>query len=76
LENKVKYLRRSEKYDMTQEQLANALGITRQHVISIEKGTNISAGLMLKIADFFDEDPRDIFFTSDVVSNLQKSNTA
>ena len=72
LKNKVKYLRRSEEFDLTQEQLAKELGVSRQTINGIEKGRPPSAELMLKISAFFNKDPREIFFTGSVVSNLQK----
>jgi putative transcriptional regulator len=74
LKNKIKYLRRSEGYDLTQEQLANELGVSRQTIIELEKGRHPSAELLLKVSTFFNKDPREIFFTDDVVSNLQTSN--
>jgi putative transcriptional regulator len=72
MKNRIKYLRRSEKYDLTQDQLAKALGVSRQTIIAVENGANTSAELVLKIANFFDEDPREIFFVKSVVFNLQK----
>lgn len=69
--NKVKYLRRSEGYDLTQEQLAVKLDVSRQTIVELEKGRPPSAELMLKVAVFFNKDPREIFFTSDVAYNLQ-----
>lgn len=69
--NKIKFLRRSEGFDLTQEQLAEKLDVSRQTIVELEKGRPPSAELMLKIATFFNTDPREIFFTSSVVSNLQ-----
>lgn len=71
LKNRVKYLRRSEGFDLTQEQLAKALGVSRQTINELEKGRPPSAELLLKVSKFFNKDPREIFFTNDVVSNLQ-----
>ena len=71
LKNKIKYLRRSEKFDLTQEQLAAKLGVSRQTINELEKGRAPSAELLLKISSFFNMDPRDIFFIDCVVSNLQ-----
>jgi len=74
LKNNVKYLRRSAEFDMTQEELAKALGVSRSTIAHVERGGNISGELMLKIADFFGKDPREIwerpkqnFFRRDVV---------
>lgn len=71
--NKIKYLRRSEGFDLTQEQLAERLLVSRQTIVELEKGRPPSAELMLKLAEFFNKDPREIFFTDSVVSNLQKA---
>ncbi|WP_209121560.1 helix-turn-helix transcriptional regulator [Alkalihalobacillus sp. BA299] len=78
MENKIKYLRRSEEFDITQQELADALGVSRQTINAIEKGANTSAELMLKIANYFNKDPREIFFTPGGVSSLQndKQSTA
>ena len=48
--------------NITQEALAGALGVTRQTVISIEKGNYTpSAILALKVAKFFKKSVEDIF---------------
>lgn len=65
-------MRRSEGFDLTQEQLANELGVSRQTIVELEKGRPPSADLLLKVSAFFNKDPRDIFFQSDVASNLQR----
>jgi putative transcriptional regulator len=72
MKNDVKYLRRSAGFDLTQEQLAQALGISRTTIVAIENGKSTSDEIVLKIAHFFNKDPREIFFTSDVVCSLQK----
>lgn len=72
IKNNVKYLRRSKEHDLTQEELANALGVSRHTIISIENGGNTSGILILKIANFFNKDPREIFFIDDVAHGVQK----
>ncbi len=48
--------------DMTQEELARAIGVTRQTIISIEKGDyNPSLELAFKIARYFETSVEDIF---------------
>lgn len=73
MKNTVKFLRRSAEFDMTQEQLAQALGVSRATINAIENGKSTSDEMVMKIAHFFRKDPRDIFFTQDVVSNLQNN---
>ena len=49
--------------EISQEELANAVGVTRQTIHSIEKGKFVpSALLALKIALFFNKKVEDIFF--------------
>jgi putative transcriptional regulator len=49
--------------DMTQEELAQAVGVTRQTIISIEKGRFVPSTLLaLKLARFFKKPVEDIFF--------------
>jgi putative transcriptional regulator len=53
---------RFEKDELSQESLANAIGVTRQTIISIEKERFIpSTVLALKLARFFDKTVEEIF---------------
>ncbi|MCW4037760.1 MAG: helix-turn-helix transcriptional regulator [Candidatus Bathyarchaeota archaeon] len=48
--------------DLTQEALANEIGVTRQTVIAIEKGKyNPSLELAFKLARYFDTSIEDVF---------------
>lgn len=69
MKNIVKQLRVNR--NLTQEELAKALGVSRHTIMSIESGGNTTGHMVLKIADFFGKDPRDIFFTNDVAQSLQ-----
>lgn len=60
IENSVIHLRTKEK--ITQEQLAAEIGVTRQTIIAIEKGSYIPSLLLaLKIAHFFHKPVESIF---------------
>ena len=49
--------------EMSQEELANAVGVTRQTIHSIEKGKFVPSTLLaLKIAKFFGKRIDDIFY--------------
>jgi putative transcriptional regulator len=49
--------------EMSQQDLADAVGVTRQTIFSIEKGKFVpSALLALKIAKFFHKSFEDVFF--------------
>lgn len=68
--NNVRKLRRE--LELSQEALATAVGVSRHTIIEIEKGRQEPSGsLLIKISNFFKKDPREIFFTDYVVSNLQ-----
>jgi len=70
----VKYLRKSEEFDLSQQALADALGVSRQTISEIESGKrNLTLALAYKIADFFNKDVNEIFFRDCVVSNLHMS---
>lgn len=67
MKNIVKYLRRSKEFDMTQQDLADKIGVSKVTISSIERGGNTSGEIMLKIAKIFNKDPRDIFFIDSVI---------
>jgi HSP20 family protein len=61
LSRRLKSLR--EEKDLTQEELANRLGISRQSIISVEKGKCLpSLPLALRIAEIFEKSLEDLFF--------------
>ncbi|WP_214894225.1 helix-turn-helix transcriptional regulator [Exiguobacterium sp. H66] len=61
LSNRVKALRRQ--MDWTQEQFADLIGVTRQTVISLEKGSYTPSLLLaMHIARVFDRPIEDIFY--------------
>ncbi|MFC1649897.1 helix-turn-helix transcriptional regulator [Patescibacteria group bacterium] len=60
--NRLKVLRAEN--DMTQEQLAEKLGVTRQTIISIESGRYTpSLPLAMKIGQLFDKSVEEIFIS-------------
>lgn len=60
MENRIKELRKERK--ITQDELANALGVTRQTIISLENGRyNASLQLAHKIAQYFALQIEDVF---------------
>lgn len=60
MKNRLRELR--EERGLTQEELAKALGVTRQTIIAIEKGRyDPSLRLAFKIAKFFNVNIEDIF---------------
>jgi len=63
IKNKIKTLRESK--GITQEDLANALKVSRQTIIAMEKGNyEPSLGLAIKVARFFDMSVEKIFITN------------
>ncbi|HTX61243.1 MAG TPA: helix-turn-helix transcriptional regulator [Methanobacterium sp.] len=60
MKNKLKVYRAM--HNITQEELANELGVTRQTIIAIEKNKyDPSLALAFKLADFFEASIEDIF---------------
>ena len=59
--NRVRHHRR-QLSDMTQQELADLVGVTRQTIVSIEKGRyNPSVGLALRIAEVFEVGVEELF---------------
>jgi putative transcriptional regulator len=57
---------RFDKEDMSQEQLADAIGVTRQTIYSIEKGKFVPSTIIaLKLARFFKMNVEEIFYLID-----------
>ncbi|MBN1272982.1 MAG: helix-turn-helix transcriptional regulator [Candidatus Aminicenantes bacterium] len=64
---------RFEKNEMTQEECARALGVTRQTIHSIEKGKFIpSTYLAIKISRLFGKSVEDIFFLDENYDDEKK----
>lgn len=64
---------RFDKNEMSQEDLANAIGVTRQTIHAIEKGKFIPSTLLaFKIAGFFGKKVDDVFY---LMQNPTDSNT-
>lgn len=60
IQNNVSVLRRNKK--ITQEDLARAVGVTRQTIIAIEKGDYTPSVLLaIKISNFFEKPVKEIF---------------
>jgi len=69
--NKLKVLRAM--HDLTQEQLAEKIGVSRQTVIAIEKNKyNPSLPLAYKLARLFDVTIEEIFFFKDEENESEK----
>lgn len=70
MENRIRELRRENKW--TQEQLAKAVGVSRQSIVAIEQGKyNPSLDLAFKIARQFNLTIEDVFlFEGDETKNV------
>ncbi|WP_421038595.1 helix-turn-helix transcriptional regulator [Streptococcus hyointestinalis] len=65
METRIQELRKTQK--LSQAELADALGVTRQTIISLEKGCyTASLELAFKIARFFGKSIEDIFIYEEV----------
>ena len=71
MKNKLKVYRAM--HDLTQEELADNLRVTRQTIIAIEKGKySPSLELAFKIAEVFDVKIEDIFISKGNLNNIRK----
>lgn len=62
---------RFDKNEISQEELADAIGVTRQTIHSIEKGKFIPSTLLaFKIAKYFGKNVEEVFFLVDDKMNL------
>ena len=60
MKNKIKVYRAMQ--NLTQEDLANAIGVTRQTILAIEKGKYVpSLDLAFRISRYFNVDVEDVF---------------
>lgn len=65
MKNKIKVFRAM--HDLTQEDLATAIGVTRQTILAIEKGKYVpSLDLAFKIARYFQVSIEDVFQYEDI----------
>lgn len=65
MENNIKNLRKA--HNITQDELAGAVGVTRQTIISLENGKyNASLQLAYKIAKFFETTIEEVFVFEEV----------
>jgi putative transcriptional regulator len=71
MKNKIKVYRAM--HDLTQEDLANATGVTRQTILAIEKGRYVpSLDLAFRIARHFRVNVEEIFIYGDEVPPVQR----
>ncbi|MBN1777849.1 MAG: helix-turn-helix transcriptional regulator [Clostridiales bacterium] len=74
LNNRLRKLR-FEQDEMTQQALADALGVSRMTVYSIEKGKYVPSTLLaLKLAGVFGKPVEEIFYLGDAVSGNEEEN--
>ena len=65
MDNHIKELRKA--HNITQDELAGAVGVTRQTIISLENGKyNASLQLAYKIARYFETTIEDVFIFEEV----------
>lgn len=62
MKNRIEFLRRTREIYMSQKELADRLGITRGQLSKIERGSNTSCEVVLKLCEVFNCDARYIFF--------------
>lgn len=66
-----------EEYNLSQQELADEVGVSRQTIYYLEKGSyNPSLTISFKIAEIFDDKKlRDIFYQEPIIKDLLKSKT-
>lgn len=72
MKNNIRTLRRSPEFDISQEELAKAIGTTRDRISQIENGSVPGGKIMLRLSKFFNIDIRQIFFDDHVVCAIQE----
>jgi len=71
MKNKIKVFRAM--YDLTQEDLAQAIGVTRQTILAIEKGKYVpSLDLAFKISKYFKVNIEEVFTYDDVIRTVEE----
>jgi putative transcriptional regulator len=71
MKNKIKVFRAM--YDLTQEDLAQAIGVTRQTILAIEKGKYVpSLDLAFKISKYFKVNLEEVFAYDDVTPTVKE----
>jgi putative transcriptional regulator len=69
MKNKIKVFRAM--HDLTQEDLAQATGVTRQTILAIEKGKYVpSLDLAFKISRYFNVNIEEVFQYSDTIRTV------
>lgn len=70
--NRVRELRSL--HGLSQKEMAAAIKVRRATISVIENGVIPTGDIMLRIASFFNKDPREIFFEGSVLSTAQEMN--
>ncbi|MNW46573.1 hypothetical protein D3C74_238750 [compost metagenome] len=71
MKNIVKFLRRSQEFDLTQDELAEKVDVSRATISAIENGASTSVEVAIRIANVFNREVKEIFFEDDVAQSLQ-----
>lgn len=75
MNNKLRQIR--EERGMSVSELSRRTGISRQSITKIELHDSEPSGItMLIISEVLEKDPREIFFTKDVIQGLQNNKQA
>jgi len=66
MSNNVKFIRKSKDFDLTQDELARAIGVSRATISAIENGALPSLDVAYKISVFLKKPIEEIFFEDSV----------